>query len=92
MKYDALSLVDWIRSFANNMKNRTGPSDKGLVTSMSAPAIEAERRPGDPPVLVAGSKKISKTLGWKANYADLNTIIETAWKWHSTHPNGYEDA
>ncbi|HEY5586120.1 MAG TPA: UDP-glucose 4-epimerase, partial [Ruminiclostridium sp.] len=29
-------------------------------------------------------------LGWKPKYNDLNKIIETAWNWHSTHPNGYE--
>lgn len=47
------------------------------------------RRPGDPAVLVASSEKISRELGWKPEFADLKTIIQTAWDWHSKHPNGY---
>ena len=49
----------------------------------------APRRPGDPARLVASSDKLKKELGWKPKYADLHTIIEHAWAWHSTHPNGY---
>ena len=49
----------------------------------------APRRPGDPAVLVASSEKISRELGWKPEFADLRTIIQTAWDWHSKHPNGY---
>lgn len=51
--------------------------------------MEAERRPGDPAVLVASSEKIKKELGWQPRYADLKTIISTAWHWHSKHPDGY---
>ena len=43
----------------------------------------SERRPGDPPTLVASSKKLSAELGWKAKYS-LDEIIETAWKWHQS--------
>lgn len=52
---------------------------------------EAPRRPGDPPVLVASSDKISKELGWKPQFADLKDIIQTAWQWHQAHPEGYGD-
>lgn len=48
------------------------------------------RRPGDPAALVAGSGKIMKELGWQPRFADLKTIIETAWRWHSSHPAGFE--
>jgi len=41
------------------------------------------RRPGDPAVLVASSKRIMKELGWKPEYNGLEKIVETAWKWHS---------
>ncbi len=49
----------------------------------------SERRAGDPAQLVASSDKAKAVLGWKPKYDDINTIIETAWKWHSSHPNGY---
>ena len=52
-------------------------------------AVPADRRPGDPAVLVASSEKISKELGWKPNYPDLETIVRSAWNWHSAHPKGY---
>jgi UDP-glucose 4-epimerase len=59
------------------------------VTGHPIPTVEASRRPGDPPVLVASSEKIGKELGWKPKYATLESIIETAWEWHRAHPNGY---
>lgn len=46
-------------------------------------AVEAcARRAGDPAVLVAGSEKIKKELGWKPKFADLDTIVASAWEWH----------
>lgn len=59
------------------------------ITGKSIPFIEEKRRPGDPPTLIAASENISKKLGWKPEYTDLEAIIETAWKWHSRHPEGY---
>lgn len=53
------------------------------------PVEEAERRAGDPPVLVAASDKAKKILGWQPKYDQLHSIIETAWKWHEANPNGY---
>ena len=61
------------------------------TTGRKIPAEVVPRRPGDPPVLVASSDKITQELGWYPEYPDLETIIETAWRWHSTHPNGYGD-
>lgn len=49
------------------------------------------RRPGDPAVLVAGSKKIRNELGWKPRLVDLRAIVETAWRWHRNHPAGFEE-
>lgn len=49
----------------------------------------APRRPGDPAVLFASSEKIQRELGWRAQYADLRTIVETAWQWRVGHPHGY---
>lgn len=61
------------------------------VTGHPIPAIETERRAGDLPELVADSRRISAELGWEPDYNTLESIVETAWKWHQNHPNGYED-
>jgi UDP-glucose 4-epimerase len=59
------------------------------VTGHQIPAKVGPRRPGDPATLIASSDKIRRELGWKPAYPDLQTIIEHAWEWHRTHPNGY---
>lgn len=61
------------------------------VTGHPIPANEKPRRPGDPPRLIASSDKISSELGWKPQYQDIRSIIESAWAWHKEKPNGYED-
>ena len=61
------------------------------VTGLPIPAETCPRRAGDPAQLIASSEKAVKVLGWKPQYNDLNTIIASAWKWHSTHPKGYEE-
>ena len=60
------------------------------VTQKPIKAVEEGRRAGDPAVLIASSEKAKKVLGWKPEHADLHEIIESAWKWHSTHPEGYQ--
>jgi UDP-glucose 4-epimerase len=47
------------------------------------------RRAGDPPVLIASPDRIVSELGWSPRHADIRSIAETAWRWHSTHPDGY---
>lgn len=59
------------------------------VTGHPIPAEIGPRRPGDPATLVASSDKIRCELGWEPNYPELRTIIEHAWQWHHSHPNGY---
>ncbi|MDW8802244.1 UDP-glucose 4-epimerase GalE [Clostridium sp. A1-XYC3] len=61
------------------------------VTGREIKSEIAERRSGDPAVLIASSDKAKKELGWKPQYDSLETIIDTAWNWHKTHPKGYED-
>lgn len=51
------------------------------VTGIDFPVQYVERRPGDPPSLVADASKIRKELGWKPQYDDLAYIIKTAWEW-----------
>ncbi len=51
------------------------------VTGVDFPVVEAERRPGDPPFLVADSSKLKKKLGWEPKHDDLCYLIDTAWNW-----------
>ena len=62
------------------------------VTGHPIPVVEAERRAGDPAVLVASSERIKRELGWKRNYPDLVPILQSAWRWHQEHPEGYRSA
>ncbi|CAN5132735.1 UDP-glucose 4-epimerase GalE [soil metagenome] len=50
----------------------------------------APRRAGDPSRLVADAKKAREILGWKPQFSDIESIIESAWAWLLAHPNGYE--
>lgn len=52
------------------------------VTGHPIPVEEAERRPGDPAVLIASSEKIERELGWKREFDKLDEIVASAWKWH----------
>jgi len=61
------------------------------VTGHPIPAVDGPRRPGDPPELVAGSDKIRRELGWTPRCPDLHDSVRSAWDWHRTHPQGYED-
>lgn len=48
-----------------------------------------DRRPGDPGTLIATPAKIIRELGWSPRYPDIQQIVDTAWKWHESHPDGY---
>jgi UDP-glucose 4-epimerase len=61
------------------------------VTGRRIPTERAARRPGDPPVLIANSDKATLELGWMPQHSELDRIIESAWNWHLSHPNGYSD-
>ena len=52
------------------------------VTGRPIRVTAARRRAGDAPVLVSGSAKARRVVGWNPRYADLRTIIATAWNWH----------
>ena len=60
------------------------------VTGREIPVREAPRREGDPAVLVASATKVKAELGWEPRFPDLESIIESAWRWHRSHPSGYE--
>jgi len=59
------------------------------VTGREIPAKIGKRRPGDPSVLIASSEKAKKVLGWNPTRTNIERIIQDAWRWHSTHPDGY---
>ena len=60
------------------------------VSGLTIPKIYADRRAGDPPALYADSKKAQKELGWTIKFQDAESIVETAWRWHKSHPNGFD--
>lgn len=51
------------------------------VAGKEVPRIIVDRRPGDPPILVASAKKAKAVLGWEPKHSDLNSILTTAWAW-----------
>jgi UDP-glucose 4-epimerase len=60
------------------------------ATGHPIPEQLGPRRAGDPPVLVADSRRAQRELAWRPQYEDLDSIVATAWNWHRTHPQGYE--
>ena len=79
-----------------NLGNGEGFSVKEMidaarqVTGHPIPAIVVERRDGDPSKLIASSEKAQVELGWKLKYNRVEDIIDSAWKWHTSHPQGFE--
>ena len=90
-------LRDGNPSDAFNLGSSTGFSNLQIleaarrVTGKEIPAQMAPRRPGDPDTLIAASDKARSVLGWKPQFDNIDKIIASAWAWHSTHPNGYDD-
>ena len=59
------------------------------VTGHPIPAREMSRRTGDPAVLIASSEKAQRLLGWKPQNSNVESIVQSAWEWHWSHPHGY---
>jgi UDP-glucose 4-epimerase len=59
------------------------------VSGARIPFEVVARRPGDAPALVASPEKLARVLGWRPRYAAIEEIVETAWRWHRSHPNGW---
>ncbi len=51
------------------------------VAGKEVPRVIAERRPGDPPILVASAEKARNVLGWQPKRSDLESILTSAWDW-----------
>ncbi len=78
-----------------NLGTETGHSVREVVKAVArvteqpiAPAV-APKRPGDPPRLVAASRRARRLLGWRPGRSDLDSVIRDAWQWHDAHPDGY---
>jgi UDP-glucose 4-epimerase len=61
------------------------------VTGHPIPEVIVNRRAGDPAYLIASSEKAANILGWKPAKTSIKEIINDAWTWHQSHPNGYGD-
>ena len=89
--------VDARAPVALNLGTGTGRSVREVieaarrVTGKPVPATDQPRRPGDPPALVAAVNRARDVLGWRATRSSLEEIIQSAWRWHQAHPNGYRD-
>jgi UDP-glucose 4-epimerase len=84
-------------SVTYNLGNATGHSVLEVIRAVErvggrkVPVRLAERRPGDPPMLVAASERIRREAGWQPRFAALDDIVATAWAWREAHPGGYGD-
>jgi len=95
----ALDALDRGAAFqAFNLGSETGSSVREVVravervTGTNVPARMGPRRPGDPPRLVASAAAARAALGFAPRLAELETIVETAWRWRREHPAGYAEA
>lgn len=61
------------------------------VSGRDFAVVEADRRPGDPAVLTSDATRARDELGWQPLKPNLEQMVQTAWKWHSEHPDGYPD-
>ncbi|OGD63495.1 hypothetical protein A2215_03815 [Candidatus Berkelbacteria bacterium RIFOXYA2_FULL_43_10] len=92
---DALEyLIENNKSDAFNLGTGKGSSVLEVIDAVERASkkkvktADAPRRNGDPVLSIADPSKAGKVLNWKAKY-NLTDMAETAWKWHSSHPNGY---
>ncbi len=93
----ALKKLEKNNELIYNLGNGNGYSVKEVIETVKKVSgknfkvVEADRRPGDSPVLTADASKAKKELLWKPKFPDLEKIIETAWLWHNKFPNGYPE-
>jgi UDP-glucose 4-epimerase len=91
----ALNRLDKTPEQIYNLGNGTGYSVRQVIEAVKEVSgrdfqvTETDRRPGDPPVLTSDSTKAREILGWKPQTPQLEKIVESAWKWHTSRPDGY---
>jgi UDP-glucose 4-epimerase len=93
----ALKKLDKESESTYNLGNGKGYSVREVIETVKRTSgktfkiVEAERRRGDSPVLVCDSTKAKNELGWQPKWSSLEKIVESAWKWHREHPDGYKN-
>jgi len=92
----ALEKADSLSGNVYNLGNGEGYSVLEVIkvaekiVGRNIPVKFSSRRPGDPVTLIASSKRAAKELGWRPEFPDLESIIESAWRWLKAHPHGYK--
>ena len=81
-------LTEGGESEALNLGTGVGTTVRQVIGAVSrlgnrVPFRDAPRRAGDPPALVADPSRAFKRLDWRPKYSDLDSIVMSAWKWHS---------
>jgi UDP-glucose 4-epimerase len=61
------------------------------ITGKEIKTVDKPRRPGDASRLISASHRAIRDLGWEPKFPKIDQIVESAWKWHSKHPDGYPD-
>jgi len=85
-------------STAFNLGTGQGMTVKQIIEAASraagtpVPHVIGPRRAGDPARLVASNEAARRELGWQPARSDVQSIVDTAWRWHRTHPKGYSSA
>lgn len=93
----ALAKLDDERQLVYNLGNGTGYSVREVidivrkVSGKDFKVVEVGRRAGDSPVLTADASKARQELVWVTDFPELDSIVESAWKWHVDNPSGYSD-
>jgi len=83
-------------SVTYNLGSATGHSVREVLASVArvggraVPHHFAERRAGDPAVLIASPARIRHETGWAPRFTALDEIVATAWAWRAAHPSGYD--
>ena len=93
----ALNKLQTNRELAYNLGSNSGYSVREVIETVKKVSgrdftvVEADRRPGDAPILTSDATKAKNELGWKPEWTALEHVISTAWRWHNEHPDGYPD-
>lgn len=91
----ALDRIELGKGICLNLGTGRGTSVREIVdacrevTGHSIPEEIGPRRAGDPSKLVADASRARELLDWTPQYTDVKSIVETAWRWHKSHPHGY---
>lgn len=91
----ALDKTDSLSGNVYNLGNGEGYSVLEVIkvaekiVGTNIPVRICSRRPGDPTTLIASSKRAAEELGWRPQFPELETIMQSAWRWHKDHPCGY---